>query len=568
MKQKYKGIKFLTPYFKAHKKSILLTLFSMVGVALSSAFTAYFMKPLLNNLFIQKSETMLYMMPLIIVAIFLSRGVFRFLSAYLSERIAIEITQDIRAKLYKKVLNSRIDAIEHKTLGDINTRIIETVLNLHQIIAKTIPNYLISLFTIFALVGTIIYLNWRLSLFAIIFAAIVIFPVKILGKRVKRHVHKAEEHVRELNERINETFNHIDIVKVYNQTKKEEKRFLGYLEDYKKALLKLVKYQELTSPLMEFFVSLSVASVIFFGGYEVIHNEMSVGDFFAFLTALMMLYAPIKITTRNALMLNMLDSYIDRVENILHLRQEDSSKADITEPIREIAFRDVDLTIGTKPILRQLNFTIEQGKRVAIVGKTGAGKSSLLSLLFGFRSPTNGVIEINSKPLESYTISSIREQFSYVNQASGIFNLSIKENILYGLEYDEERYKKAVATAHCEFIETLPGRDDFIVGENGKRLSGGQRQRIALARALYKDAPIFVLDEATSALDNNTEALIQESIASIMKNKTVLIIAHRLQSIKQADSVIVLEDGAIVAMGSYDEVAKTEAFRKNFALGA
>ncbi len=567
MKQKYKGIKFLTPYFKAHKKSILLTLFSMVGVALSSAFTAYFMKPLLNNLFIQKSETMLYMMPLIIVAIFLSRGVFRFLSAYLSERIAIEITQDIRAKLYKKVLNSRIDAIEHKTLGDINTRIIETVLNLHQIIAKTIPNYLISLFTIFALVGTIIYLNWRLSLFAIIFAAIVIFPVKILGKRVKRHVHKAEEHVRELNERINETFNHIDIVKVYNQTKKEEKRFLGYLEDYKKALLKLVKYQELTSPLMEFFVSLSVASVIFFGGYEVIHNEMSVGDFFAFLTALMMLYAPIKITTRNALMLNMLDSYIDRVENILHLRQEDSSKADITEPIREIAFRDVDLTIGTKPILRQLNFTIEQGKRVAIVGKTGAGKSSLLSLLFGFRSPTNGVIEINSKPLESYTISSIREQFSYVNQASGIFNLSIKENILYGLEYDEERYKKAVATAHCEFIETLPGRDDFIVGENGKRLSGGQRQRIALARALYKDAPIFVLDEATSALDNNTEALIQESIASIMKNKTVLIIAHRLQSIKQADSVIVLEDGAIVAMGSYDEVAKTEAFRKNFALG-
>ncbi len=567
MKQNYKGIKFLTPYFKAHKKSILLTLFSMVGVALSSAFTAYFMKPLLNNLFIQKSETMLYMMPLIIVAIFLSRGVFRFLSAYLSERIAIEITQDIRAKLYKKVLNSRIDAIEHKTLGDINTRIIETVLNLHQIIAKTIPNYLISLFTIFALVGTIIYLNWRLSLFAIIFAAIVIFPVKILGKRVKRHVHKAEEHVRELNERINETFNHIDIVKVYNQTKKEEKRFLGYLEDYKRALLKLVKYQELTSPLMEFFVSLSVASVIFFGGYEVIHNEMSVGDFFAFLTALMMLYAPIKITTRNALMLNMLDSYIDRVENILHLRQEDSSKADITEPIREIAFRDVDLTIGTKPILRQLNFTIEQGKRVAIVGKTGAGKSSLLSLLFGFRSPTNGVIEINSKPLESYTISSIREQFSYVNQASGIFNLSIKENILYGLEYDEERYKKAVATAHCEFIETLPGRDDFIVGENGKRLSGGQRQRIALARALYKDAPIFVLDEATSALDNNTEALIQESIASIMKNKTVLIIAHRLQSIKQADSVIVLEDGAIVAMGSYDEVAKTEAFRKNFALG-
>ena len=538
----------------------------MMGVALSSAFTAYFMKPLLNNLFIQKSETMLYMMPLIIIAIFLSRGVFRFLSAYLSERVAIEITQDIRAKLYKKVLNSRIDAIEHKTLGDINTRIIETVLNLHQIISKTIPNYLISLFTIIALVGTIIYLNWRLSLFAIIFALIVIFPVKILGKRVKRHVHRAEGHVSELNERINETFNHIDIVKVYNQTKNEESRFLGYLQDYKKALLKLVKYQELTSPLMEFFVSLSVASVIFFGGYEVIHNKMSVGDFFAFLTALMMLYAPIKITTRNSLMLNMLDSYIERVENILELKQEDSNKPKLLEPISVISFKDVDLTINSKAILRQLNFTINRGKTVAIVGKTGAGKSSLLSLLFGFRSPTNGSITINNTPLEEFVISSVREQISYVNQASGIFNMSIKENILYGLEYDEERYKKAVASAHCEFIETLPEKDDFIVGENGKRLSGGQRQRVALARALYKDAPIFVLDEATSALDNNTEAMIQESITSIMKNKTVLIIAHRLKSIEQADSVIVLENGAIAAMGSYEEVAKTAAFRKNFAL--
>jgi len=566
LKEKYRGIRFLLPYFKERGGVIILTLLSMIGVAISSALTAYIMKPILNNLFIQKSETMLYLIPISIIALFSARGLFRFLSAYLSERIAIDITQSIRAKLYKKVLNSRMDAIEHKTLGDINTRIIETVLNLHQIIAKTIPSYLISLFTIFALLGTIIYLNWRLSLFAIIFAVIVIFPVKILGKRVKRHVHRAEGHVGELNERINETFNHIDIVKVYNQTKQEEKRFLGYLEDYKEALLKLVKYQELTSPLMEFFVSLSVASVVFFGGYEVIHGKMSVGDFFAFLTALMMLYAPIKITTRNALMLNMLDSYIERVENILNLQQEERSKADITEIIREIVFRDVDLRIGTKPILHQLNFAITKGKTVAIVGKTGAGKSSILSLLFGFRLPTNGTIEINGKPLEEYNIHSVREQISYVNQASGIFNMSIKENILYGLKYDEARYKKAIAAAHCEFIETLPQKDEFIVGENGKRLSGGQRQRIALARALYKDAPVFILDEATSALDNNTEAMIQESIANIMEHKTVLIIAHRLKSIEKADSVIVLENGTIAAIGSYEEVAKTTAFRKNFAL--
>jgi len=538
----------------------------MAGVAITSALTAYIMKPLLNNLFIEKNEQMLYLIPFIIILIFSARGLFRFFSAYLSEKIGIEITQDIREKLYKRVLNSKMDAIETKTLGDINTRIIETVLNLHNIIAKTIPSYIISVMTIISLVGVILYLNWRLSLFAIVFALIVILPVKVLGKRVKKHVHSAEGFVTELNERINETFNHLDIVKVYNQTKNEESRFKEYLKEYKKALLKLVKYQELTSPIMEFFVSLSVASVVFFGGYEVINGKMSVGDFFAFLTALMMLYAPIKVVTKNSLIINMLDSYISRVESILNLEQEDNKKPLLNEPIKNISFKDSSLKIGDKDILKKLNFDINEGDTIAIVGKTGAGKSSVLSLLFGFRSPSSGDILINNQSIKEINLNSLREQISYVNQASGIFNMSIKDNILYGLEFDEKRYKNAISNAHCEFIENLEGRDNFIVGENGKRLSGGQRQRLALARALYKDAPLFILDEATSALDANTESLIQDSLATIMNQKTTLIIAHRLQTIKQANKVIVLSEGKIVAIGSYDEVSKTKEFKKNFAI--
>jgi subfamily B ATP-binding cassette protein MsbA len=564
--KKWYGVKFLKPYFKAYKSTIILAILSMAGVAITSALTAYIMKPLLNNLFIEKNEHMLYLIPFIIVLIFSARGLFRFFSAYLSEKIGIEITQDIREKLYKKVLNSKMDAIETKTLGDINTRIIETVLNLHNIIAKSIPSYLISVMTIVSLVSVILYLNWRLSLFAIVFALIVILPVKVLGKRVKKHVHSAEGFVTELNERINETFNHLDIVKVYNQTKNEESKFKEYLKEYKKALLKLVKYQELTSPIMEFFVSLSVASVVFFGGYEVINGKMSVGDFFAFLTALMMLYAPIKVVTRNSLIINMLDSYILRVESILDLEQEDSKKPLLNEPIKNISFKDSSLKIGDKDILKKLNFDIKEGETIAIVGKTGAGKSSVLSLLFGFRSPSSGDILVNNQSIKEINLNSLREQISYVNQASGIFNMSIKDNILYGLEFDEKRYKNAISNAHCEFIENLEGRDNFIVGENGKRLSGGQRQRLALARALYKDAPLFILDEATSALDANTESLIQDSLATIMNQKTTLIIAHRLQTIKQANKVIVLSEGKIVASGSYDEVSKTKEFKKNFAI--
>ena len=564
--QKWHGVKFLKPYFKRYKATIIFALLSMAGVAITSALTAYIMKPLLNNLFIQKNEEMLYTIPFLIVLIFSARGLFRFASSYLSEKIGIEITQDIREKLYKKILNSKMDSIEHKTLGDINTKVIETVLNIHNIIAKTIPSYLISIMTLIALVGVIIYLNWKLSLFAVIFSLIVIFPIKVLSKRVKRHVHSAEGFVTELNERINETFNHLDIVKVYNQVDKEESKFREYLKDYKRALLKLVKYQELTSPIMEFFVSLSVASVVFFGGYEVIHNQMSVGDFFAFLTALMMLYAPIKVVTRNSLVLNMLDSYIERVESILNLEQEDKSKPKLKEPISKIVFKDCSLKIDTKEILKDLNFTINKNETIAIVGKTGAGKSSILTLLFGFRSPSKGDILINNQSIKDINLSSLREQISYVNQASGIFNMSIRDNILYGLEYDDKRYKEAISKAHCEFIDSLEGGDSFIVGENGKRLSGGQRQRLALARALYKDAPLFILDEATSALDANTEALIQDSLATIMGQKTTLIIAHRLQTIKQATKVIVLSEGKIVAIGSYDEVSKSRAFKKNFAI--
>ena len=565
-KNRWHGVKFLAPYFKRHKSTIIFAVVAMIGVAVTSALTAYIMKPLLNNLFIEKNSHMLYMIPLIIIVIFSARGLFRFFSAYLSEKVGIEITQNIRAKLYDRVLNSKMDSIEHKTLGDINTRVIETVLNLHQIISKTIPTYIISLFTLIALVGTILYLNWRLSLFAVLFALIVIVPVKILGKRVKRHVHNAEGFVTELNERINETFTHLDIVKVYNQVDSEKVKFSNYLQDYKRSLLKLVKYQELTSPLMEFFVSLSVASVVFFGGWEVIHNKMSVGDFFAFLTALMMLYAPIKVITRNSLIINMLDSYIQRVESILELEQEEPKELKVSSSIQTIEFKDTTLNIGQKSILSNLNFTINKGDIIAIVGKTGAGKSSILTLLFGFRAPSSGKILIDNQDIKSLDIGSLRDNISYVNQASGIFNMSIKDNILYGLEYDQEQYQNAIESSHCEFIEHLPQKDDFIVGENGKKLSGGQRQRLALARAIYKNADLFILDEATSALDANTEALIQDSLNKIMHSKTTLIIAHRLQTIMQANKVLVLSKGKIVASGSYEEVSKTKAFKNNFAL--
>jgi ABC-type multidrug transport system fused ATPase/permease subunit len=317
---------------------------------------------------------------------------------------------------------------------------------------------------------------------------------------------------------------------------------------------------------MELFVSLAVAAVVFFGGLSVIKGEMTVGDFFAFLTALLMLYAPIKVVTKNSIVLNMLDTYIKRIENILNLPQEQEGAEKLNQQINSIEFENANLKIGKKNILKDINLTINQGETIALVGKTGAGKSSILTLLFGFRSCSSGKVLINDKDIATLDNSSVRDEMSYVNQSAGIFNTTIKENIIYGLEFDQDRYDEAIRLAHCEFIKDLTKQDDYVVGENGKKLSGGQRQRLALARAIYKDGSLFVLDEATSALDADTENMIQSSLENIMKVKTTIVIAHRLNTIKNADKVYVLSAGKIVESGTYEEVSKTEAFKKNFAI--
>jgi subfamily B ATP-binding cassette protein MsbA len=294
---------------------------------------------------------------------------------------------------------------------------------------------------------------------------------------------------------------------------------------------------------------------------------MSAGDFFAFMVALMMLYAPIKNLTQNYVTLYMLNGYVERVEDILDIPMEMHIAGDErVGKIRDIVFKDISYSIGDTDVLHHLSFEIQEGDRIAIVGKSGAGKSSIISLLFGLGRCTSGEIRINDNLLAHYTLEDIRAEISYVNQNAGIFNTSLQENILYGDTLDKQRYEQAKTEAQCDFMDQMPEGDQTVAGEFGNRLSGGQRQRIALARAIYRQGSLFVLDEATSALDANTESLIQESLENVMQERTSIIIAHRLATIEKCNKVIVLEAGRIVAYGQYDEVSQSEAFRRNFMM--
>ncbi|SHO81455.1 Phospholipid-lipopolysaccharide ABC transporter [hydrothermal vent metagenome] len=564
--EKWYGLKFLLPYLSEFKLRIVVAFISMIMVAVTTAFFAYMMKPILNNIFVEKDEQMLWIIPLAIILLFMVRGIFRYLSVYIATSIGVDITTILRSKMFYKSINSDYNTLHNITVGDINSNIIQTVLRLRNVIALNIPKLIVSILTIIALIIVILYLNWKLAIYSIFFASIIVFPIKYLGKYVKKHTLNSEKTISALANRINEVFNNIDLVKVYNNTEYEKDVFDKYLDKYSQFQLKLSRYQEVTSPIMEFFVSIAIAWVIYAGGYSVINNEMSAGEFFAFLTALMMLYAPIKIVTKNSIVMNMLDTYIIRIEKILNIKQESSYPNKFNEDIESIEFKNVTLKIDNKIILEDISFKIDKGDSVAFVGKTGAGKSSILSLLFGFREATSGVIFINGEDIKSLDLKTLRDKISYVNQSAGIFNSTIKENILYGSSYNENRYIESKDISHCDFIDEKTNKDDEYVGEGGKKLSGGQRQRIALARALYKNGSLFILDEATSALDANTENNLQDSIEHIMSDVTSIIIAHRLNSIKHCNKVYLLSNGKIIKNGSYENISKDIDFKKNFGI--
>jgi len=404
----------------------------------------------------------------------------------------------------------------------------------------------------------------RLALYAVGVGMLMIIPVKILSKRVKRHATHSEETISSISNTLNESLNSFELIKVYGREEEMLSRFDSSLDRYEHHQLRLAKYQLLSSPFMEFFIASAISIVIYVGGGFVVDDSMSAGDFFAFMVALMMLYAPIKNLTQNYSTLFTLNSYVERVEQVLAIPQEDNSVGEAIDNIENIGFDEVSYSIEDTTILHNISMDIQKGDSVAIVGRSGAGKSTLISLLTRLAQPTSGDIYINNQPIDSLSVDDIRESISYVNQSAGVFNSSIQDNILYGREMDKKRYNQVLQDAQCSFITLFDGGDSYIVGENGNRLSGGQRQRVAMARAMYRGSSLFILDEATSALDANTEVKIQQALERILSEHTSIIIAHRLSTIQQCNKVIVLEKGRVVASGSYDEISCSDAFKRNF----
>ena len=565
MKEFYKQY---IPYFKEYKLKFLFAVIGMILVAGGTAGTAYIIEPLLDDIFINKNRNMLYVMPFIIVTLYSSKGFGGYIQTYYISFIGQDIVRKIRDKLLKHVLKLDIDFFQRKHSGELISRITNDINRIQSAVSNQIADMIREFLTIIGLVTVAIYQSAELAFYGLVVIPLAIIPLGKLAKKMKKLSFKSQESVSDITSHLSETFNNIELIKANSTEKLELTRFSAHNQNFFNINIKAVKVNALVSPLMEIIGSLGFAAVIIVGGAQVIDGILTTGSFLSFTTALFMLYTPIKRLSR--LYNQMQDALAanERINELFSHSKTIISGSNTLEKVNTIVFDKVKLKYDDFTALDNISLEAKLGDKIALVGDSGGGKSSLVNLIIRFYDTSKGALKINGKDIKDYSISSLRDKISIVTQRVYILNDTIAANVSYGCDVKEEKVIEALKQAHAyEFVQSLENGIDTILDEAGTNLSGGQRQRIAIARALYKDPEILILDEATSALDNESESIISEIIDEISANKITFIIAHRLSTIKSANKIAVFKKGNIIAQGSEEDLLNTcEEYKRLYKL--
>jgi len=540
------------PYYKNYKKQFFYTILGIILVAVGTSGTAYVIKPLLDEIFVNKNEEMLSIIPLLVIALYAAKGFGRYIQAYYISYIGGDIIRIIRDNLLSHVLKLDLSFFNAKHGGELISRITNDINRIQGAVSNQIAKIIQEGLTVFSLMFVVIYQSPELAFYGLIVIPLVIYPLSFLAKKMKKLSFLSQEKNSDITSNLSETFNNIEIIKANGTEDLETDKFRKHNLESFNINIKGVKTNELVSPIMEILGAIAVAIVITIGGHQVIEGEMTVGTFFSFMTALFMLYTPIKSLSS---LYNKLQDAIAANERIndLFSKFPDIKSGDkkITPSIQKIEFQNIKLQFGDKIALNGIDLVAKKGETIALVGDSGGGKSSLINTLIRFYDTTSGDILIDNENIKNFDLQSLRSSISIVTQRVYIFNDTVRENICYGQDYDEERLIQAIKDAHAfDFIENLPKGLDTILDEFGTNLSGGQRQRIAIARAIYKNPQVLIFDEATSALDNESESLITEVLNEICKDKITFIIAHRLSTIKNATKIAVFQNGKVVCQGT------------------
>ena len=537
--------------------AIAIALMAIVGSL--SGLTAYLVKPVMDGIFVEKNEVMLRILPILVLGVFFVRSICDWGQRYQMRYVGLRIISDLRERLYDHIQDLSLSFLERSSSGVLMSRITNDVNLLEGAVSAAITSFLKDSFTMVGLVFVVFYQDWKLASVAVLVLPGAYFLIDALGKKMRRYSKRCQEAMGDISSIVQELLRGIRVVKAFNGEAYELYRFDRENEKIFKYNMRTSVLQGISSPLMELLGALGIATIIGYGGFQVIRGQSTPGTFFSFLAALFMLYKPMKRLSKvNNLIQNGLAA-AKRIYEILDTQPEivDSPGGmELKELKKSIEFRNVSFSYGEGTVLRDINISIAAGEVVAVVGVSGGGKTTLASLIPRFYDLQKGEILIDGIDIRKFSINSLRSRIAIVNQEPFLFNDTIWNNIAYGNfnKSDEEIIQAAKAAYAYDFIVALPQGFDTVVGDRGVSLSGGQKQRICIARAFLKDAPILILDEATSSLDNESEKEVQKSLFNLMKGRTTIIIAHRLSTVINASKIFVISDGKIVETGSHEEL--------------
>ena len=558
-------------YTKKYLKMIIISLLLSIVVAASTSSIAWLLDPAIKKIFIEKDETFLYLIPVAIILAFVSKGISLYLAKKIMIRVSGELTAKVQLDLFKSILNSDTKKLENKHSGKYLSHLTYDVGMLTNLLSVGLLAIMKDSFTLICLLFVMFYQNVNLSLFAIIMIPLASFAAKSLGKRIGKVVTQAQEVSGVVTSYLTEILKNYKIVKVYQKEDFEVNRASKYIDDMKEKGIKIATVMVRASPIMETLTGIMIAGLIYYSAKLVGDGTLEVNNFFSFLAAMMLAYQPVRSLATLNLTISQGLSGARRVLPIIDQKFEIFDNKDLkklTVSKGTINFENVDFSYqeGSEKVLHGIDLKINGGETVALVGHSGAGKSTIMNLIPRFYDPASGNISIDNQSINKTSLSSLRSQISMVNQETILFDDTIEANVAYAKDHcTKEQVIEACKYSHAhEFIERLPSKYDTLIGENGTRLSGGEKQRLSIARAILKNTPIILLDEATSSLDADTEQKIQDAIMYLTKNRTTLIIAHRLSTIFKADRIFVIDKGKVAAEGSHKELLEQSEIYKNF----
>ena len=560
----------LFTYARPYRGRLVAAVAAMLLYAAAAAGLTTLIKPLTDGVLTHKMAPLAFWgvrmdlraWGLAVMAIYLAKGLGAYFSSYLMTDVGQRVVRDLRDQLFRHILDQSAGFFSKQTTGALMSRITNDVNQVQQAVSETIGDLIREGLSLVGYAAVMFYVDFRLALVCVTGAPIVVYPLVRLGQRVRRSTRRGQEELEHLSHVTAEAFTGHRIVKAFGAEGRESRRFRDASQRLYRTNLKITSTVAILPPLMEFLGGLGVVGLMWYGSTKISSDQMTQGDFLMFVVAAFMMYTPVRKLSRVNTNLQQAMAASERIFEMLDTHSEviEQAGAGALAPLRHsIEFRDVSFEYDDGSgdyVLRELSFPVRAGQVIAIVGHSGAGKTTLVNLIPRFYDVTSGGIYVDGQDIRQVTLRSLRAQVGIVTQDTVLFDDSIEANIAYGVpDASEADIERAARAAHAhEFIETLPDGYRTTIGERGQRLSGGQRQRLAIARALLKNSPILILDEATSSLDAESERLVQEALANLMRDRTAFVIAHRLSTVRRADAIIVLEHGRIAETGRHEEL--------------